>query len=119
MKYAPTTAVLCQEFMKLILSMCLVHSDNNYDPKITSQMLKQNIFENKEDLLKLLIPALIYTFQNNLLIVVYIYIYIYVCLCIFMYVYICVCRLYIYIYIYIYIYMCICGTIVGHHDTAV
>ena len=65
--YISSTAVLFAELIKLFLSLtlCLIF-DANCDPAKFAETLYGGFFEEKADFLKLIIPAALYTVQNNL-----------------------------------------------------
>lgn len=65
--YISTTAVLFAEFIKLFLSLiiCLIF-DANGDSRSLLNVLYRGFIEEKNDCLKVAIPAILYTIQNNL-----------------------------------------------------
>ncbi len=65
--YISSTAVLCTESTKLFLSLfiCFFH-DAQADPWKFFEMAQKAFLDEGADLLKLLVPALLYCIQNNL-----------------------------------------------------
>lgn len=65
--YISSTAVLFTELLKLFLSLtlCLIF-DANCDPVKFAEVVHGGIFDENRDFLKLIIPAALYTVQNNL-----------------------------------------------------
>ena len=61
-----TTAIVCQEFLKIILSILFLYfeSKNRQDAYM---QIDQHIFKNLADTLKTGVPAFLYTIQNNLI----------------------------------------------------
>jgi solute carrier family 35 (UDP-sugar transporter), member A1/2/3 len=67
--YLSSTAVVSAEVMKLIACLFVVWMQADYSMTGTINQLNVEIFEKKVETLKLLIPAGLYTLQNNLLFV--------------------------------------------------
>ena len=65
--YIASTAVLLSEFMKLVLCSVVLLKDVGYNAWKLSEKISIEVFSNKKDSLKLLVPALLYVVQNNLL----------------------------------------------------
>ena len=53
--------------MKLIICSIVLFKDVGYDVWKLSEKISIEVFSNKKDSLKLLVPALLYVVQNNLL----------------------------------------------------
>ena len=67
--YFSTTAVVATEMMKLVTCMTIILVQMNGRVGAFVQYLYENIVMQPWDTLKLAVPSLIYTFQNNLLFV--------------------------------------------------
>ena len=67
--YFSTTAVVATEMMKLVTCMTIILFQMNGRVGAFVQYLYENIVLQPWDTLKLAVPSLIYTFQNNLLFV--------------------------------------------------
>lgn len=65
--YITSTAVVMTELIKFIISTCVVFYNNDYEISKVLELLQKEIFENLGDTLKLSVPAVLYTIQNNLL----------------------------------------------------
>lgn len=65
--YLMTTAVLCSELVKLVVSFLLVLRENKMQFALSLARLHEAFFIRKWDLAKIAIPGLLYTVQNNLL----------------------------------------------------
>lgn len=66
-KYYVTTAVFFSEAMKFIMSLLLILHEQKFNLRNYIQHLKQELINKPGELLKISIPALLYTFQNNIL----------------------------------------------------
>lgn len=65
--YLSSTAVLFSEMLKFAVSLVLCFAvDSNWDVRKFQQMLYGGFVEENQDCLKLLVPAVLYTVQNNL-----------------------------------------------------
>ena len=64
--YFATTAVVLAETFKLVASLILILIEHQGNVKTWLSFLYQSIIGNAVDTLKLSIPAVIYTVQNNL-----------------------------------------------------
>ncbi len=64
--YTVSTAVVMTELTKFIISICALLYKSNSLTK-TLKMIYEGIFENLSDTIKLSVPAVLYTIQNNLL----------------------------------------------------
>jgi solute carrier family 35 (UDP-sugar transporter), member A1/2/3 len=65
--YISSTAVLFSEILKLAISLALCLAvDSNWDVHKFSQILYRGFVEENRDCMKLSIPAMLYTIQNNL-----------------------------------------------------
>lgn len=65
--YLTSTAVFCSEVMKVIACFCAVFIQNKQSLVDTRFELQQELFSSPMELLKLGVPAGLYTIQNNLL----------------------------------------------------
>jgi len=61
-----TTAIVCQEFLKIILSILFLYFESKNIQDAYMQ-IDQHIFKNLADTLKTGVPAFLYTIQNNLI----------------------------------------------------
>lgn len=66
-RYLSSTAVVCAEVMKLFTSVLIIWAQAGYCIKTTCSQLNEEIIRKPTETLKLLIPAGLYTLQNNLL----------------------------------------------------
>ncbi len=65
--YAASTAVVSMELLKFAISLAGVFSGNDFNVTQTSNNLYDDIIAQPYEMLKLSVPALIYSIQNNLL----------------------------------------------------
>ncbi|VDL51612.1 unnamed protein product [Hymenolepis diminuta] len=65
--YLTSTAVFCSEVMKVVFCFCAVFIQNEQSLESTREELERELFSAPKELLKLGIPAGLYTIQNNLL----------------------------------------------------
>ena len=66
-KYLASVAVVCSETLKFITAMLISYKlDSNLNVKSHLSLLKQEMVDKKDDMLKLCIPAVLYMIQNNL-----------------------------------------------------
>lgn len=65
--YIVSTAVVMTELTKLIFSLCAYFYTHNYNIYKTLDSLYDEIVDKLNDTLKLSVPAVLYTIQNNLL----------------------------------------------------
>lgn len=63
--FLSTTAIVCQEIIKIITSICLLYMES-FDLKETWNQINTQIFKNPIDSLKTGVPAFLYTIQTNL-----------------------------------------------------
>ena len=68
-RYITSTAVALSEVLKLIVCTVLVFYQNDYSADSTIRLLKKEILDNYVETLKVSVPSLLYTVQNNLLFV--------------------------------------------------
>ncbi|KAG8555939.1 hypothetical protein GDO81_017869 [Engystomops pustulosus] len=66
-RYLSSTAVVAAEVLKIITCIFLVYKDNSCSVRALNRVLHEEIINKPFDTLKLAIPAVIYTLQNNLL----------------------------------------------------
>ena len=65
--YVASTAVLLSEFLKIIICAIVLFKEAQYNFGLFQRKIFQEAIENWRDGLKLLVPALLYVIQNNLL----------------------------------------------------
>jgi len=65
--YVTSTAILLSEILKIVISIFMLVKDARYDVTLFSNRLYVEVKDNWRDGMKLLIPALMYVIQNNLL----------------------------------------------------
>jgi hypothetical protein len=65
--YLASTAVVLTEFVKFIICVSMIFRSNDFDPARTLAMLKTEIVDKKSETLRLSVPSVLYTIQNNLL----------------------------------------------------
>ncbi|KNC75958.1 UDP-N-acetylglucosamine transporter, partial [Sphaeroforma arctica JP610] len=65
--YITSTAVVTGELMKLLVCIGIIFKERRFDVQATTQHLKEQIFDNLADTMKLSVPAIMYTLQGNLL----------------------------------------------------
>lgn len=65
--YISATAIFLSEILKIIISMTVLLKDAQFDPSLFSTRMYVETKDNWRDGIKLLIPALMYVIQNNLL----------------------------------------------------
>ncbi|XP_061926554.1 solute carrier family 35 member A3b isoform X1 [Entelurus aequoreus] len=66
-RYLASSAVVSTEVIKILVCTVLVYIENNFSAQAMKQLLKEEFVSRPRETLKLAIPALIYTLQNNLL----------------------------------------------------
>ncbi|RNA29522.1 UDP-N-acetylglucosamine transporter [Brachionus plicatilis] len=66
-RYLSSTAVVCAEVMKLVTCIVIIWFQSGYSIALTTRQLQEEIIQKPVETLKLLIPAGLYTLQNNLL----------------------------------------------------
>lgn len=67
--YIASTAVVLTELLKFIVSNCLLLYTNGMSVQKTFKLLEIEVFDKIGETLKLLVPSVLYTIQNNLLFV--------------------------------------------------
>ena len=65
--YLASTAVLCAEILKFILSYVALLQDSGFSVLKVNNIINSQIRDNWKDGIKLAVPALMYVVQNNLL----------------------------------------------------
>lgn len=65
--YLASTAVVLTELVKFVICVTMVVRINDFDPARTMTMLKTEIIDKKTETLRLSVPSVLYTIQNNLL----------------------------------------------------
>ena len=65
--YLASTAVVLTELLKFIICVSMIFRSNDFDPTRTISMLKAEIIDKKGETLRLSVPSVLYTIQNNLL----------------------------------------------------
>ena len=65
--YLASTAVVLTELVKFIICVSMIFRSNDFDPARTLAMLKTEIVDKKAETLRLSVPSVLYTIQNNLL----------------------------------------------------
>lgn len=66
-KYLPTTAVVMSELVKLLTCTMMVFHGVNWDLRRASSQLSTEIIQKPREMMKVAVPSILYTFQNNLL----------------------------------------------------
>lgn len=66
-RYLASSAVVVAELMKIVACVSLVLKEHNYSVRSLNSLLRQEIVHKPMETLKLAVPSLIYTLQNNLL----------------------------------------------------
>ncbi|EDV28018.1 UDP-N-acetylglucosamine transporter [Trichoplax sp. H2] len=66
-RYLSSTAVLLAEIVKIIINMFMIHYNNNFNFSKSISNIRREILSKPLDTLKVSVPALLYTVQNNLL----------------------------------------------------
>ncbi|KAM6962815.1 solute carrier family 35 member A3a [Aplochiton taeniatus] len=66
-RYLASSAVVVAELMKIVACVLLVFKEHNYSVRSLNSLLRQEIVHKPTETLKLAVPSLIYTLQNNLL----------------------------------------------------
>ena len=61
-----TTAIVCQEIFKMLVSACLLYFECNCQLKEMYAQINQQVFKNPLDSIKTGIPAFLFTIQTNL-----------------------------------------------------
>jgi UDP-sugar transporter A1/2/3 len=61
-----TTAIVCQEIFKMLVSACLVYFESGCQLKEMIIQINQQVFKNPFDSIKTGIPAFLFTIQTNL-----------------------------------------------------
>ena len=64
--YITSTAVVCSEVVKLLTSLWLTSREAASENTTLLAVLKRDIIERPVDMAKLMVPAILYTLQNNL-----------------------------------------------------
>ena len=65
--YLASTAVVLTELLKFIICMGMIFRSNEFDPARTITVMKTEIIDKKGETLRLSVPSVLYTIQNNLL----------------------------------------------------
>ncbi|CAG2101049.1 unnamed protein product [Medioppia subpectinata] len=65
--YISSTAIVLSEVIKLFVSLLILTLQSNWSLRKLGQLLATEVVAKPEDTAKLLVPALLYTIQNNLL----------------------------------------------------
>lgn len=65
--YLASTAVVLTELLKFAVCFCMVFYDNQLDLGSTLGLLKSEIVDNYTETIKVSVPSILYTIQNNLL----------------------------------------------------
>jgi UDP-sugar transporter A1/2/3 len=65
--YLSSTAVFLSEVLKLFICFFIVLKDSRFRPIVFCNALNEHVFSKPADTLKMCVPALLYTVQNNLL----------------------------------------------------
>lgn len=65
--YLASTAVVLTELLKFVVCLIMIFRSNDFDPTRTITMLKAEIIDKKAETLRLSVPSVLYTIQNNLL----------------------------------------------------
>ena len=65
--YLSSTAVFLSEVLKLLICFFMVLKDSKFHPSDFCDALNEYVFSKPVDTLKMCVPALLYTIQNNLL----------------------------------------------------
>ena len=65
--YLASTAVVLTELLKFIICVAMIFRSNDFDPARTLTVLKTEIIDKKAETLRLSVPSVLYTIQNNLL----------------------------------------------------
>ena len=65
--YLASTAVVLTELVKFVICVTMIIRINDFDPARTITMLKTEIIDKKAETLRLSVPSVLYTIQNNLL----------------------------------------------------
>ena len=66
-KYLPSTAVVVSEVLKLFTCCMVLFKKSDSSVNLLKKDLRNQVFENWTDSVKLMVPAVLYTIQNNLL----------------------------------------------------
>lgn len=66
-QYLPTTAVVMAELLKLVVSVVMVFYGTHWNIQRGLVQLHTEIVQKRGEMLKLSVPSILYTFQNNLL----------------------------------------------------
>ena len=67
LSYLPTTAVVMSELLKLVTCVVMVWQEAGWDVVKTATQLYTEIVHKRGEMLKIAVPSILYTFQNNLL----------------------------------------------------
>ena len=67
--YLASTAVVLTEFMKFVICLSMIFYNSNFDLDKTTKLLYLEIIVKGYETLKVSVPSLLYTIQNNLLFV--------------------------------------------------
>lgn len=65
--YLASTAVVLTEVMKLTISLSMVFYNNKFDIEKTGRLLHTEIIVKRYETMKVSVPSVLYTIQNNLL----------------------------------------------------
>lgn len=65
--YLASTAVVLTELMKFVISVSMIFYNSDYDVEKTATLLYVEIIEKGYGTLKVSVPSILYTIQNNLL----------------------------------------------------
>lgn len=65
--YLSSTAVLLAEMVKVIINIFMIFYNNGFNMSLSISEIKREIYHKPLDTLKVSVPALLYTIQNNLL----------------------------------------------------
>ena len=65
--YLASTAVVLTELLKFIICVSMIFHSSDYDAARTITLLKTEIIDKKSETLRLSVPSVLYTIQNNLL----------------------------------------------------
>ena len=67
LKYLPTTAVVLAELVKLVTCVVMVWQGTQWDLARAAALLYTELVQKSREMMKVSIPSILYTFQNNLL----------------------------------------------------
>ena len=67
LKYLPTTAVVMAELLKLVVCVVMVWQGTQWDlPRAVAQLYTE-LVQKRSEIVKIAVPSILYTVQNNLL----------------------------------------------------